>query len=264
MTGLLIDGAIVPVDGVTIIGPHDAAWSHLSPGDCRPRQGRPHQVIVHRTIGDDPDHVLLGKGPSNNDAGGAARTAQFWLDDPAHSAAHIVIGLDGTVACLADLVRVEAYHATVSNAYSIGIELHEQPGGVLYQAQLDALVAVVKAICEHVGIQLQVPNGYTGHPLKRMLDGGRDCIGVFGHRDNTEQRGHWDPGDAAMQALIDAGAHPFDFDKMADVAWWMAVQQDLAARKLYSGAIDGVPGPATTAALRADGYRGGVYALGKA
>jgi hypothetical protein len=27
--------------------------------------------------------------------------------------------------------------------------------------------------------------------------------------------------------------------------------------------VDGIPGPATTAALKAEGYRGGVWALGR-
>lgn len=264
--GLLISGLVVPVPGVTVIGPHDAAWSHLSPGDGCPRDNAPNKIMVHRTLGDDPDHVLKGAGPSG-DAGGARRTAEYWQQDPQHSGAAIVIGLDGELACLCDLVRWESYNCTAANREAIGIELHEEPGGVLYQAQLDTLVAAVKVICEHTGIQLQVPSGYSGHPLKRFAaDGGRgrSLIGVFGHRDQTERRGHWDPGDAAMQALVDAGAHEFDFDARADIAWWMTVQQDLAARRLYSGAIDGIPGPETVRALKLDGYRGGVYALGKA
>lgn len=263
--GLLIAGLVVPVPGFTVIGPHDTSWAFLSPGDGCARSTMPDKIMVHRSIGDDPDHVLKGAGPSA-DAGGARRTAAFWAGDPKHSGAGVVIGLDGEIACLCDLVRFETYNARACNPWAIGIELHEQPGGVLYQRQLDALVATVWTIAEHTGIQLQVPSGYSGQPLRRFAaDGGRGrgLVGVFGHRDQSDERGHWDPGDAAMQAMIDAGAHAFDFDGRADVAWWMAVQQDLAARKLYSGAIDGIPGAQTCAALKLDGYRGGVYALGK-
>lgn len=263
--GLLIAGAIVEVPDFDVIGPHDQPWVTLSAGDGCPRDIVPDKIIVHRTIGDDPDHVLQGAGPSG-DAGGARRTAEFWQQDPKHSGAAIVIGLDGEIACLCDLVRWESYNATSCNPWAIGIELHEQPGGVLYERQLAALVATVKVICEHTGIQLQVPNGYHGQPLRRFAaDGGRGrgLVGVFGHRDQTDDRGHWDPGDAAMQALIDAGALAFDFDGRADVAWWMTVQQDLAARGLYSGAIDGIPGKQTTDALKLDGYKAGIYALGK-
>lgn len=257
--GLLIADTIVDVPGVAVIGPHDAAWSHLSPGDCRPRQGMPRQIILHRTIADDPDDVREGAGPP----GGAERTAEFWQEDPAHSGAHIVVGSDGVVACLADLVLVEAYHATVSNPYSIGIELHEQPGGVLYDVQLQAAVAVVKAICETLGIQMQVPRGYFGKPLERMADGGTRCYGIFGHRDNTTARGRWDPGDEIFHRLLGAGAEAFDFDQNEDRVVWMARQRTLNEANGEQLAVDGLPGPATWDALKRAGYRAGLYGYGR-
>jgi hypothetical protein len=258
-SGLLIDGKRVLVSGVNIIGPHDAAWSHLDPGDCKPRLIRPVQLILHKTIADDPELVLEGAGPFED----ARLTAEYWQKDSKHSGAHLVTGDDGTVACLADLVRVEAYHATVSNLYSIGFETREKPGGGVYQAALDATVRVTLAICEHLGIQLQVPRDYNGHPLKRMLNGGRDMIGVFGHRDNTEDRGRWDPGDLLFDMLRASGAESFDFDGGEDIATWRSRQRMLNARGHHL-VEDGLPGPATTAALKLDGYRGGLFALGRA
>lgn len=259
MSGLLIDGELVLVPGVTIINPTDAAWSHLSPGDCRPRRNRPQQIILHKTIADDPEKVLEGTGKP----GGAERTAEYWAGDPQHSGAHLVTGDDGVVACLADLVQIEAYHATVSNAYSIGYETRELPGGGVYEAALAATIAVTLAIVEHLGIQLQMPSSYNGHPIKRMaVDGGRDMIGVFGHRNNTESRGRWDPGDVLFDMLRAHGAESFDFDKGQDKIVWAKRQEDLVA-KGYKLIVDGIPGPATTAALKAEGYRGGIYALGK-
>lgn len=264
--GLLMAGLVVPVPGVTVIGPHDLPWAFLSPGDYRVRPGLPSQVMLHKTIADDPELVLPGYGP----AGGAERTARYWQErlpdgrEAEYSAAQLVTGHDGVVACLADLVRCEAYHATVSNPYSIGIETCELPGGKVYAAALQATVATVLTIVEHLGIQLQVPSRtYNGHPMKRMLDGGRDMIGVFGHRDNTERRGRWDPGDRLFQMLAAAGAERFDFDAGEDRQVWRARQVTLVA-KGYKLEVDGIPGPATTAALKAEGYRGGVYALGKA
>lgn len=259
MGGLLINGAVVEVPGVQVIGPHDAEWSHLSPGDCRLRSRWPSQIILHRSMGDDPDKVLIGIGPP----GGAERTARYWEEDIAHSGAHIVVGSDGVVACLADLALVEAYHATVSNLYSIGIELHEQPGGVLYQAQLDAAVAIVVAICAACSIQFQVPAmPYHGHPLTRMLDGGHDVTGVLGHRDNTESRGRWDPGEVIFSALRARGAQQFDFDSDHDLVFWREVQADLNSRG-HGLVVDGVPGRLTATALKAEGYDGGILALGK-
>ena len=257
--GLLFAGLVVPVPGVDVIGPHDAKWSHLSAGDCRPRTRVPSQIELHKTKGGVPEVVRPGKGP----AGRAERTAEFWQDEPAHSGAHIVSGSDGIVGCLADLVYTQAYHATVSNPYSIGIETYEEQGGVVYEAALESTVAVVLTIVEHLGIQLQVPRTYNGRPLARMArNGGPDCIGVFGHRDNTVQRGHWDPGDELFRRLRAHGAESFDFDAGEDKAVWKARQLALNA-KGYKLAVDGIPGPATTAALRHEGYRGGVWALGK-
>lgn len=259
--GLLIAGLIVPVPGVTIIGPHDAAWSHLSPGDCRPRlETWVRQIILHKTLGANPEHVIPGKGPE----GRARWTAEYWQNDPNHSGAHGVTGEDGVFACLADLVRTEAYDATVSNAYSIGFETRELLSGDVYQVALDTTIAVTLATAEHVGIQLQVPRlPYRGQPLRRMLNGGKDCVGIFGHRNNTVQRGEWDPGNILTEMLIARGAEAFDFDAGEDVAVWKGRQAELV-RRGHQLTIDGVPGPATTNALKLEGYRGGILALGHA
>jgi len=259
MGGLLIAKMIVDVPGVTIIGPHEATWAHLDPGDGQPRTNAPTQIFIHRTIGDVPDKILPGVGPP----GGDERTAEYWQKDSKHSGAHIVVSASGRVACLADLVLWEAYHATVSNQRSIGIEMHEEAGGALYQAQIDSTVAIVLAICETLGIQLQVPRlPYTGHPLKRMLDGGSTVIGVLGHRDNTEQRGRWDPGDSIFAALRGAGAEAWDINAGEDILIWKARQVALVAQG-HPLTVDGIPGHVTTTALLAEGYRGGVFALGK-
>ena len=256
--GLLIDGEVVLVPGTTIIGPHDAAWAHLSPGDCVPRSRRPQQIILHKTIADDPEKVLAGAGP----AGGAERTAEYWQKDPKHSGAHLVTGHDGVVACLADLVRIEAYHATVANLYSIGFETCELVGGGVYEAALHSTVAVTLAIAEHLGIQLQCSRFYNRHPIQRMLHGGPDMIGIFGHRDDTEDRGQWDPGELLFDMLQAHGCERFDFDKGEDRRVWALRQADMNTRGAQL-VVDGIPGPATTAALKRAGYRGGVYALGK-
>lgn len=256
--GLLVAGLVVPVPGVTVIGPHDAVWSHLSPGDCRPRTIVPHQIILHKTKGGVPELVRPGLGPR----GRAERTADFWAGDPTHSGAQLVSGSDGVVGCLCDVVLTEAYHATVSNPYSIGIETYEEQGGIVYEAAIESTIAVVLTLVEHLGIQLQVPRTYNGRPLARMANGGRDVIGVLGHRDNTDRRGHWDPGDELFRRLRAHGAESFDFDAGEDKAVWKSRQLALNA-KGYKLDVDGIPGPATTAALRHEGYRGGVWALGK-
>ncbi len=260
MSGLLIAGLIIPVDGVVIVGPHDKAWSHLNAGDCRPRSNHPQMVILHKTKADDPEVVTPGVGPF----GRPENVARFWGDDPHHSGAHLVVSGDYT-ACLADLVLVEAWHGNQANARSIGIEHVEEAHGVVYQAVIDNGVKVCLAIAEHCGIQLQVPKPGTYHnaPMPRFADGGRDLVGFFGHRDVTDSRGKWDPGEAIGEALIAAGAEAFDFGGGEDMEVWRTRQRELVS-KGHRISVDGVPGPMTTAALRAEGYRGGVYALGRA
>ncbi|HEY1813029.1 MAG TPA: N-acetylmuramoyl-L-alanine amidase [Kofleriaceae bacterium] len=257
---MLVDGTLVPVPGVTVIGSHDEEWAHLDPGDYCWRGTIPvTKVMLHKTIADDPEKLIAGKGP----AGGAERDAKFWQQDPAHSGAQLVSGHDGVLACLCDVVRCAAYHATISNMDSIGIETCELVGGGVYEAALETTVAATLALVEHLGVQLQVPSRtYNGHPLKRMLAGERELVGVFGHRDNTEARGRWDPGEELFRRLRARGAEAFDFDAGEDLAKWRERQTVLVA-KGHKLIVDGIPGPATTAALKAEGYRGGVYALGK-
>jgi hypothetical protein len=268
-SGLLINGDIIPVPGVKVIGPHDAAWSQLSPGDCRPRtayrnrevvQLKPQMWMLHKTIADDPEILMPGSGPP----GAAQKTADYWASSPLHSGAHLVTGHEGEVACLADLWLVEAYHATVSNPYSVGHETCELVGGKFFEAAANATVQTCLVGCQALGIQLQTPKAghYKGHPWKRMLDGGRNCIGIFGHRDNTESRGRWDPGDMLFDMLRDKGVESFDFEKEEDLHVWMDRQRTLNNQG-YNLVVDGIPGPATTAALKSEGYRNGIYALGK-
>lgn len=262
MSGLLIHGVGVEVPGVTVVNHKDAGWAHLNAGDGRPRTAWPSQVILHKTKADDPERVEPGPGPS----GRPERVAEFWDNDPAHSGAHIVVGGD-YVACLADLVLFEAYHAGSwsinANPRSIGVEHYEEQGGIVYQGVIDNGVKIALAIAEHCGIQLQVPRpGTYSGPLYRFRDGGRTLVGFFGHRDVTPSRSRWDPGDEIFRALISAGAEAYDFNVGEDLQIWRARQEVLNARgaKLV---VDGIPGPATTAVLRAEGYRGGVWALGK-
>lgn len=262
--GLLIAGMIIPVPDVDVIGPHEAAWAHLSPGDGVPRNNWPQQVILHKVLADDPERVLPGPEPRKpGQPRHAERTATFWQRDPAHSGAHIVVD-DLGAACLADLIKFCAWHANQSNQRSIGIEHAEEPGGIVREQTLVNGVKVCLAIAELVGIQLQVPRPgtYHGAPMRRFIDGGSTLVGFFGHRDVTSSRGRWDPGDEMFARLIAAGAEPYDFSAGEDVATWKSRQRWLVTRG-HNLLVDGVPGRHTTEALIAEGYKGGVWALGR-
>ncbi len=269
MNGLLIDGALRPVEGLTIIPPAShggPAWAALSPGDYRARP-TPwiRQVVLHTTKGIHPQPILPGVGPGGSDK----VVADFWRRDPVHSAAQLVVDTDGSVVCLADLARVMAYHAEGSNAWSVGIEMYQIAGGGIYEATLDATVVLVQALCAALGIPEQMPDRYLGEPMSRMEVGagaGRDnlggpnCVGVFGHRNNTGRRGRGDPGDEIFRRLAAAGFEELDYEAEQDLEVGRRRQVALNARDARAGntcrplVVDGVCGPASLAAMRRHGF----------
>lgn len=262
MSGLLINGIVHPVEGVTIIGPHDAAWAHLSPGDGCPRGNhRPQQWFLHKTIADDPERLLPGSGP----VGGARATATAWFDDAHSAGGHVITGHDGETACLCDLATWASYHARQSNFLSVGHEMKELHGGGFYEACVAAAVKVTIAGCRLLGIPLMAHWPYRNNtPLARMANGGIDCYGIFGHRDNTTERGRWDPGDIVYDYLRDAGVVLLDYAANKDREYVSVIQVELKRGGFYAGAIDGLSGQGTVAGLRAAGYVDGCHAAGKA
>lgn len=261
MSGLIVNGAEIQVPGLTIVNGTDADWCKLDPKDYRARPTSwVRQVILHTTKGDWPQTVLAGAGPG----GKAKRTADMWRGDPTPSGAHIVIDDDGTVACLADLAKVAAYHATASNEWSIGIEMYQEQGDGVYEATYAAAATLVPALCRIFGIQFQIPKApYRNEPLRRMVDGGKDCVGIFGHRDNTDRRGRGDPGDEIFGRLLALGAERYDYDASEDLDVWKTRQQQLNDAGAQLG-IDGVAGQATVKALKDAGHTDGIWALGGA
>ncbi|MDQ3295056.1 MAG: N-acetylmuramoyl-L-alanine amidase [Myxococcota bacterium] len=251
---LLVAGLEVSVPGLDIFSRRRTSWAKLDPGDFRMRRTSwVRQIILHTTKGTHPQHVIPGKGPNGADK----IVADFWRGDPEHSAAHIVIDRDGSVACLADLAAHCAYHATTSNDWSVGLELYQERNGGIYEAVLDAAVKLVPAICEILQIPFQIAgDDYAGKPIARMLTGGPDCVGIFGHRDNTDRRGRGDPGDEIYRRLIDAGAEPLWFAQRDDIEAWSRRQRRLVlwGERLM---VDGICGPSTLAAMRRRGFANG-------
>lgn len=262
MTGLLIAGRTVPVPGLTVIPPAPVgpSWCSLGPEDYRMRRTNwVRQVILHTTKGDWPQPILPGAGAP----GRAQAVADFWRGDPLHSAAHLVVDLDGTVACLCDLAYVAAYHAEMSNDWSVGIEMYQLAGGGVHEATLDATVKLVSALCDALGIPEQMPDRYHGEPLMRMEMGcgpqrrnlgGPDCVGVFGHRNNTGNRGRGDPGDEIFARLARAGFEQFDYDNKLDLQRGADRQSYLVGHGAKID-IDGKVGPVSLAAARRQGFK---------
>lgn len=268
MSGLLIDDKKFLVDGVDILSPDEEAWSHLNAGDGEPRSTHPQHKTLHKTIADDRELVLPGAGSSDH-WGGAEYTAEYWQRKLAngaeehHGGAHLVTGLDGRTACLEDLVRWAAYHNGVyrANLRSWGHEVKELAGGKVFTASLVAAVAVTCVDTSAIGVQQQCPRAYRDNkPLKRFENGGVDLVGVFGHREVSDTRGRWDPGDVIFDMLQARGFERFDFDAGEDLDVWSKRQEWLAELGMYHGKIDGVPFLQTRDALRALGFPDGIFA----
>jgi hypothetical protein len=197
---IVIDGSRTDIPGlVTRCWDDDPALRATAHGGG-PR-GAPwvRSVVLHTTRGvpggrDARPQVLhAGAGAP----GGAAANAHYWhgLKADAYAGAHLVVDADGSVLCTADLVREQTWHATSVNGVSVGVELVQGADAGLYTVQLDAAVRLCDFLAARLGIQRQYHAPYRGsaHPVPRLAAGGADCVGFFGHRDQTSNRGPGDP-----------------------------------------------------------------------
>jgi len=230
------------------------------------RDGRPRQagawvraLVFHSTRGipggsdHRPQVIRPGLGP-DTDVG--ERSIRFWSKPGKQAGAHLIIGFDGVVYCTADLAREATFHvhgAPGINGLSIGIELEQGGAAELYDGQLDAAVLLADALTRLFGIQRQIPKSYRGRPAVRLANGGKDVVGIYGHRDADSNRGAGDPGDAFFAKLAAAGYERFDLDRVEDRTTWATRQRDLDIGD------DGIPGAGTVAALRAAGRPSGLW-----
>jgi len=116
-------------------------------------------------------------------------------------------------------------------------------------------------LCELFGIPPQVHVApYRNAPIPRLVAGGRDAVGIYGHRDQSDQRGRGDPGDRIYELLVAEGAEPLDYATGEDLARGRARQQALNAEAARRGetwpplVVDGLVGPASLTAARRQGH----------
>lgn len=218
-------------------------------------------IVLHTTKGvpggkdQRPQDIRSGIGPS---LGAAARVARFWSNDPGQAGAHLVVDHDGSIVCVADLLLDRAFHAGTVNDCTIGVEIYQGNAAEMYAAQLAQVVKLVDWLTVRFGIQRQIPSAYQG-AIARLAAGGRDIVGVYGHRDVTENRGLGDPGNAIFELLASAGYEARDFEKKEDLAEWKKRQSDLNASLQAALDVDGIPGSATRQALLAAGRPAGMW-----
>lgn len=268
MPGLIISGREVAIPSVRVVNFRDDPKLRLLMGEDGRRRKAPKgaktprvsSICLHTTRGipggkdKRPQQVLPGAGPST-DAG--RRVVDMWTRDDRYAGAHLIHDFDQTVYQIADLVDEAAYHATTANDVSIGIEIVQGGQAELYEQQIHTTLAVVNFLTAHLGIQRQIPSKYRRRPHKRLEDGALDWWGVFGHRDQTSNRGEGDPGSYVMDCLATIGYERFDLDAGDDLKAWRARQEWLG---FDAKDRDGVPGPRTVAALRKAGFVDGLWA----
>lgn len=252
MPGLIIGKKEFQVPGLEIVNYYDFRKLKLIPGeDMRRRHTRwVRSIFLHNTKNIETI-VVEGTGPETRLED---RIARLWATDARHAGAHLCVDWDCTVACLADLLYDAAYHAGQVNEVSIGIEIYEDHLGRIYAGQLAVVHQLVRWLCARFCIQMQMPPRDFDGTIPRLLRGGGDCVGVFGHCHACAKK-RTDPGRSVFHWLAERGFREFDFCNDEDKVFWYDVQ------KKYGLAQDGVPGPITCDALRADGagYRQGLW-----
>jgi hypothetical protein len=262
-TGLIINGKQVLVPGLDISNWKDNPKLRRSKEDGAARDGKwVHQVILHTTKGipggsdKRPQFIIAEKAPpSQKDIDVAA----YWSTSDLQSGAHIIIDRDGSVVCIADLATEAMYHAAQRdvNHSSIGIEIFQESNAGIYKEALDAAVKLCDFLAVYFGIQRQIHWPYKSGPVQRLAAGGKDCVGFFGHRDVSNNRGLGDPGNIIMELLITGGYEVFDFSKNEDLVAWKTRQSGMNI------SADGIAGPGTKKALLARDYVDGIWTYGK-
>lgn len=206
-------------------------------------------IVLHTTHGAYPQPLKPGLGVG----GSALANLRYWNSSADYASAHLLIDRDGVVYQTADLFLEETWHATTVNAVTIGVEICQGSDGSLYQRQIDVAVALCDFLTARFGIQRQIPAPYEGKPITRLVAGGRDFVGVYGHRDQTVNRGRGDPGDLVMSALRAAGYEQYELARGEDLIVWKARQAELGLK------ADGIPGKRTCASLLAAGHQDGMW-----
>ena len=134
---------------------------------------------------------------------------------------HISIDADGSFVCHLDLITIQAYHASQTNPYSIGIEMYQELDGTITEATLQTCVAICEAITSELCIKRQYPSSdkimqefarpdgswhkYRKRAYMKGGKSGKEYSGVFGHRNATRNRGRGDPGDIIFERLAQVG-----------------------------------------------------------
>ena len=257
-TGFIVGGvAALPqafIDaGITVRNWRDDPSLRLvigSGGDGTARRtSRIRGIVIHTTQGKWPQAIKLGVSPAGT---GGEANARYWSRAASQAGAHLIVDTGQEILQTCDLLTEAAYHAGGVNDVTVGIEIVQASDGSLWEDQLTATVLLCDYLTKQFQIQRQIPAPYKQNtPCPRLMAGGRDFFGVYGHRDQTTDRGRGDPGDTIMQRLNAAGYEIVDVLHDADKDLWRSRQAHLNTANNAGITVDGEPGTQTCNALRA-------------
>lgn len=255
---IVLNGQLVPIFGVETLSWLDDPHVPMTT-DGNPRREWIRGIVLH-TVHGKLGSLLPGVKVSSR----AEAFAVYQANTSRDVSWDYTIDTDGTVIASNDPLKRACWHATSVNAFTIGIELVQENNGDIYQGQVDATVKFLDALTRELAdrghpIQRQVPIDAHGKPVRgvipRIVDpqDSRSVVGIYGHRNQTSNRGPGDPGDFVFQALLDAGYKGFNYDHGEDLIFWKAEQT-----RLGFSAVDGVPGCGTQEKLLAEGHKHGL------
>jgi N-acetylmuramoyl-L-alanine amidase len=229
--------------------------------DFTPRHTWIRGIVVHTVNG-----VKGPLKPGTKDTGRDFNYARYFANTTRKVSCDYIMDCDGSIAVTNDPLKNFTWHAESVNPVTLGIEfVQDDKDGALYEGQIAAGVRFIAFLCEQLGIQKQVP-AIGGNPDPQVLtrlkapNDGHTLVGVYGHRNQTTNRGFGDPGNWIFEALLRNGFEGFNFQKDEDLMVWKDRQKNAGIEEKD---CDGIPGPFTRKKLEAQGYKNGIWMDGR-
>ena len=252
----VLNGKRVGVPGLnTTCWLDDPTIKYITDKDPRTRWLR---GIVAHTIHGKLGKLLPGFGP-NTDID--TKLARYQTNTTRNVSWDFTEDFNGEWLIQNDPLKHYSWQATSVNPITCGFEMVQRENGDMYEGQITQAVLFVDALTALLGIQRQIPwDKVKDKPklgqVQRIAgsNAGADVVGIYSHNNQTSNKPIGDPGPALFIALKNAGYELFDFDSGDDLSTWKARQVSLG---LASAVCDGVPGPKTVQALKAQAMQQG-------
>ena len=261
---IILNGKKFDIPGVKTtswLDPEAASLGVKEVSHKSPRNGKWIRGIVAHTIHGTKGNLLPGLGP-NTDID--VKQARYQVNTDREVSWDFTCDFNGEWLIQSDIFKEFTWQATSVNPHTFGFEMIQYDNGDLYQGQIGKVVEFIDFMTAKLGIQRQIPwdmkkNCPKVGVVNRIAgtNHGADVVGVYGHRNQTTNRGPGDPGDWLFIALRDAGYELYDFDNGDDIKTWKTRQTQFPSFSPTD--CDGIPGPKSVEALKAKGHKHGMW-----